>query len=186
MKKLKIDRKQLFIRWFLRQYQPKRMEAKWLLDYIVSYPAVMERVVFVSDYRLYPESIFISTKGTNEPGFLFKHGDNLSEDIEGYYYQMQPTDAHPIYIEIRFPNAFECTQFTSVLEEDPSLAFLTSYEKQEVKYVIMMARAAHKRDSLLKQIDDCLDRRDATDFENLAYKLKELEVDYNLTTRPFI
>lgn len=186
MEKLKNDRKQLFIRWFLRQYQPTRMEAKWLLDYIAAYPEVIARIVFVSDYRLYPESIFISAKGTNKAGFLYKSGDTTSEDIENYYYQMKPTDTHPLYVEVHFPGSFESHQFTSVLEEDPSLAFLTNYEKQEAKYIIMMAKASFKREHLIKQIDDSLDKRDEKKFLALLHNLKEVEADYNLTTRPFL
>jgi uncharacterized protein YpiB (UPF0302 family) len=175
MKDINNEKKASYIRWFLRHYQPRDYSAKWLMDYIAAYPAFLSRVKFISDYRLYEESIFISSKGINKPGFLHKKGDETSQDLERYYYKMKRNDTKPIYIEIQFPFCQISTHYLSILEDDSDDIYLSDSEKDEVEQILEFTHAQHERTQLLKKIDNALDDRDIVSFESLSSKLKAID-----------
>ena len=61
--------KKRFINWFLNNYQLKRRESVWILNYLMNHERVLEHVHFVDEARLCPKGVVISTKCVDDPPF---------------------------------------------------------------------------------------------------------------------
>lgn len=171
MRDVSIDDKIHFLKWFLNNHSLKKIEAKWLLEYIAAYPKLMERLHFVSDAKAYEESVFISSKDMNTPSFIHRNKDLVSHDIEQYYLAHTKNSNKEIYVELNFLNRHSCNRYLTVLIEDPKTATLSYFEKMEVENMINHSLHTFKERQLLLNIDNALDEHDAQKFYRLSTEL---------------
>ena len=174
MRNVSIDDKIHFLKWFLRNHSLKKIEAKWLLDYIAAYPKLMERLHFVSDAKAYEESILISTKEMGTPSFIHRNKDLISHDIEQYYLAHTKNSDREIFVELNFPNRHSCNRYLTVLIEDPKTATLSYFEKMEVENIINHSMHTFKENQLLSDIDKALDEHNAPEFFRLSGELRKI------------
>ena len=66
-----VNEKKEFIRWFLNNYQLKRRECVWILNYLLSHDQLMEKVHFVEHAEYCPRGIVMSTQCVDDVPFRF-------------------------------------------------------------------------------------------------------------------
>ena len=71
-----VNEKKEFVRWFLTNYQLKRRECVWILNYLMSHDQLMKRVHFVEQAQFCPRGMVMSTHCVEDPPFRF-YKENL-------------------------------------------------------------------------------------------------------------
>lgn len=173
-----IVEKKDFLKSFLKQYELKRRECAWLLNYLMSDDQLMERVHFVEKAAHTPKALIISTKGVDSIPFSFHKQKHITTDAEKAFHDIRLNQTEDVYIELHFNGAKQFPPYLTVLEENPfipeNLELAEAYE-QEAEKVLDVSIKTFKRDRLLKAIDAALDQGDKTQFNLLVSELQKLD-----------
>ncbi|MHA6251107.1 ReoY family proteolytic degradation factor [Oceanobacillus sp. CAU 1775] len=176
---IKSYEKKAFIFWFLNQYDIKLREANWILTFIANNKHTLENVHFVRDADRTERSIIIATKCSDKPAFQFHKGELMTTDAEKAFHDIRLNPFEPLYIELHFHQSNQSPQYAFVLEENPFLPdkfYITSEDKKQTKSIINYSLQLHKREALLKKIDQALDSKDKEQFLTLTNELNDIEM----------
>ena len=77
-----LNEKKAFIRWFLKNFQLKRREGVWILNYLLSNDDLLEHVHFVDEAHYCPRAIVMSTVDTTSIPFRFYKDNIMTSDAE--------------------------------------------------------------------------------------------------------
>ncbi|GAF65280.1 ReoY family proteolytic degradation factor [Alkalihalobacillus trypoxylicola] len=172
-----IVEKKDFLRNFLKQYDLKRRECAWLLNYLMSDDELLEKVHFVEYADNAPKSLVISANGVDKPPFSFHKYNHITTDAEKAFHDIRLNQNEDIYIELHFIGARTYPPFLSVLEENPympeSKERMEAHEKYAEK-ILSISLMTFQKQQLVKRIDEALDRKDKETFLQLSEELKQL------------
>ena len=148
---LEIQRKKAFISWFLEAFKLKKPDAGRVLQLILGNEQLLRRVQLVDNIRFLPTAVLISSQDAKTVSYLLKIDNRYFEDIDEFMEALQDTGEEQIYVCLSFNREFVCAYC-------PDKAMPQQRRRQE----------------LLWQIDEALDRRDRGTFMRLTGELKEL------------
>ena len=114
-----VNEKKEFIRWFLNNYQLKRRECVWILNYLISHDQLMAKVHFVEDAEHCPRGIIMSTQCVDDIPFRFYKNSVMTTDAEKSFHDIRLNRDQDIYIELKFKEAHKSYQYAAVLEPNP-------------------------------------------------------------------
>ncbi|MET3504435.1 ReoY family proteolytic degradation factor [Halalkalibacter oceani] len=170
--------KKEFLRGFLQQFELKRRECAWLLNYLMSDDQIMERVHFVEKAAHTPKALIISTKGVDTIPFSFHKQKHITTDAEKAFHDIRLNQTEDIYIELHFSGAKQYPPFLSVLEDNPyvpeNLELAEAFQHEAEKLLERSIRS-FKRKQLLQAIDEALDKGDETEFRHLVQELEQYQ-----------
>lgn len=172
-----VNEKKDFIRWFLNHYQLKRRECVWILNYLMSHDALMEKVHFVEQAQYCPRGIIMSTHCVEEVPFRFYKENVMTTDAEKSFHDIRLNREEELFIQLNFRSAYQSPQFAVVLESNPFMPkHYTMNEKDRVvaEKVLETSIKTFQKEKLLSAIDAALDRHDESAFHELTDKLKNL------------
>lgn len=172
-----VQDKKLFIRWFLQNYQLKRRESVWILNYLTNHDALLAHVHFIREARYCPRGIVISTHCSNEVPFRFYKNHIVTTDAEKSFHDIRLNRSDPIYVQLSFENAHQNANYVAVLEDNPYLSedfFITKREKEIAKEVLEHTIYQSQKKRLQDKIDEALDSRDQVAFTMYIDQLKRL------------
>ncbi|WP_053219407.1 ReoY family proteolytic degradation factor [Virgibacillus senegalensis] len=175
---ISIKDKKEFIRWFLRNYQLKRRESVWILNYLINHENLLERVHFIREARYCPRGIVISTFCSEEAPFRFYKNHIVTTDAEKSFHDIRLNRKDPVYIQLNFKNANQSASYVAVLEDNPYLPddyFITKKDRLAARNLLDKSIYDNQKQRLQSQIDLALDNRDQRTFSRLIKELKELE-----------
>lgn len=174
-----VNEKKDFIRWFLNNYQLKRRECVWILNYLMSHDQLMKKVHFVENAQYCPRGLIMSTHCVDEVPFRFYKSNIMTTDAEKSFHDIRLNRDEEIFIQLNFKSAYSSHQFVAVLEENPYMPkSMVSSEKDQqlVEQFLDKSILNFQRDRLLKKIDEALDQHDEEAFRLLTEKLNALKV----------
>ncbi|MCM3761236.1 ReoY family proteolytic degradation factor [Alkalihalobacillus oceani] len=170
--------KKEFLRGFLQQFELKRRECAWLLNYLMSDDQIMERVHFVEKAAHTPKALIISTKGVDTIPFSFHKQKHITTDAEKAFHDIRLNQTEDIYIELHFSGAKQYPPFLSVLEDNPyvpeNLELAEAFQHEAEKLLERSIRS-FKRKQLLQAIDEALDKGDESGFHRLVQELEQYQ-----------
>ncbi|MCM3713580.1 ReoY family proteolytic degradation factor [Alkalihalobacillus oceani] len=170
--------KKEFLRGFLQQFELKRRECAWLLNYLMSDDQIMERVHFVEKAAHTPKALIISTKGVDTIPFSFHKQKHITTDAEKAFHDIRLNQTEDIYIELHFSGAKQYPPFLSVLEDNPyvpeNLELAEAFQ-HEAEKLLERSIWSFKRKQLLQAIDEALDKGDETEFRHLVQELEQYQ-----------
>jgi uncharacterized protein YpiB (UPF0302 family) len=172
-----VNEKKDFIRWFLNNYQLKRRECVWILNYLMSHDQLMKKVHFVEQAQYCPRGIIMSTHCVEDVPFRFYKQNVMTTDAEKSFHDIRLNRDEDIYIQLNFRASYHSPQYVTVLEENPYLPkHLQVNEKDSLlaEQFLQHSIQSFQKEKLLQLIDEALDRQDKNEFERLVKKLKEL------------
>lgn len=172
-----VNEKKDFIRWFLNNYQLKRRECVWILNYLMSHDKLMEKVHFVEQAQYCPRGIVMSTHCVDEVPFRFYKANVMTTDAEKSFHDIRLNREEDIYIQLNFHASFQAPQYAAVLEENPYMPKtlqISEKDRQIAEQFLTKSIEKFQREKLLKQIDEALDKRDREAFVRLTEQLKKL------------
>lgn len=97
------NEKRDFVKWLLTNFQMKRRESVWILNYLMSHDELLENVHFVEGVEHCPRGMMISTTSSTGAPFRFYKGTIVSADAEKSFHDMRLHPDQPMYIELKFP-----------------------------------------------------------------------------------
>lgn len=172
-----VNEKKDFIRWFLNNYQLKRRECVWILNYLMSHDQLMKNVHFVEQAQYCPRGIIMSTHCVDDVPFRFYKENVMTTDAEKSFHDIRLNRDEEIYIQLNFRSSFHTQQYVAVLEENPFMPqHLQVNEKDTMLAEKFLEESIHtyQKEKLLKQIDEALDQQDPSKFQKLTEQLKKL------------
>ncbi|MDL4840811.1 ReoY family proteolytic degradation factor [Aquibacillus rhizosphaerae] len=177
-----IKDKKEFIRWFLSNYQLKKRESVWILNYLINHDSLLKKVHFVREARYCPRGIVISTHCSKDVPFRFYKNHIVTTDAEKSFHDIRLNRNEPIYIQLSFRNSIQCATYVAVLEDNPFLPedfFITNKEKEIAKDVLEISLFDYQKDRLQSKIDVALDNRDKVAFKKYSEQLTNLEKHFD-------
>lgn len=92
-----IDKK-TFVRWFLKNFQLKRRECVWILNYLLSNDNLLENIHFVEEAHYCPRAIVMSSVDSNGVPFRFYKGNIMTSDAEKSFHDLRLHPNESMYI----------------------------------------------------------------------------------------
>ncbi|MET3696106.1 uncharacterized protein YpiB (UPF0302 family) [Bacillus oleivorans] len=172
-----VHEKKDFIRWFLNNYQLKRRECVWILNYLMSHDQLMAKVHFVDQAQYCPRGLIMSTHCVEEPPFKFYKGNVMTTDAEKSFHDIRLNRDEDIYIQLNFRQSRHSYQFVAVLEENPYVPkHLQENEKDRIiaEKLLENSLKTFQKERLLKEIDNALDQQDRERFIKLTKELNRI------------
>ncbi|MBB6452215.1 uncharacterized protein YpiB (UPF0302 family) [Salirhabdus euzebyi] len=169
--------KKRFINWFLNNYQLKRRESVWILNYLMNHERVLKHVHFVEEARFCPKGVIISTKCVDDPPFRFYKEQVMTSDPEKSFHDIRLNDHETIYIQLNFAKSYKCYRFAGVLEENPFIPkdfYITEKDQETAEQLLNQAIYDFKLRKIHEEIDKALDEGDKERFHELIEQLNQL------------
>ncbi len=166
-----------FLKWFLKNYQVKKRECVWLLNYLISDEVLMGNVHFVENAEFCPKALVISTHCVENAPFRFYKHNIITTDPEKSFHDIRLNQDEPIYIQLNFKSKNVSPHYVAVLEENPFLPENMAADKKYsflAEMVLDESFTRFKRESILKRIDEALDQNDEMAFKDLSKQLNNL------------
>lgn len=171
--------KKAFVRWFLKNYQLKRRECVWILNYLLSNDELLKHIRFVEEAHYCPRAMVMSTVESTGVPFRFYKGNVMTADAEKSFHDLRLNEKEDMYLQLNFPNIPPSTQYLAVLEENPFMPeTLLVSEKDRILAEEMLSSSllVFQQEKLLAQIDDALDKGDEERFYELSSLLQALKL----------
>lgn len=170
--------KKTFVRWFLKNFQLKRRECVWILNYLLSNDQLLENIHFVEEAHYCPRAIVMSSVDSNGVPFRFYKGNIMTSDAEKSFHDLRLFPNESMYIQLNFPNIPPSRQYLAVLEENPYMPkYLHISEKDRLiaEELLNNSMLIFQEEKLLKEIDEALDQGDKDRFYELSNLLQALK-----------
>ncbi|MGO4888101.1 ReoY family proteolytic degradation factor [Anaerobacillus sp. MEB173] len=175
---ISVVEKKDFLNWFLNKHQLKRRECAWLLNYLLSDDALMEKVHFVEHAEYCPKGLIISANDVDSIPFTYHKEQHVTMDAEKCFHDIRLNSDEDVYIQLNFSGAKTNPQYAAVLEENPFLP--VNDESNQVNSVLAeiildKVMMDFQRRQLLEAIDEALERNDRERFIELSNQLNQLK-----------
>lgn len=174
-----IVEKKTFIRWFLKNYQLKRREGVWILNYLLSNDELLKNVHFVEEAHYCPRAIVMSSLDHKGIPFRFYKGHLMTNDAEKSFHDLRMHPNEAMFIQLNFSNVPPHMNYLAVLEENPYMPTdvgIGEREKKIAQQLLETSIYAFQEKAILEQIDEALDRGDKERFFELSAILQALKV----------
>ncbi|WP_164668767.1 ReoY family proteolytic degradation factor [Virgibacillus doumboii] len=175
---ISVQDKKSFIKWFLNNYQLKKRESVWILNYLVNHKKILSNVHFVREAKFCPRGIVITSHCSEEVPFRFYKNQLVTTDAEKSFHDIRMNQHEPLYIQLNFKNANQNIYYAAVLVENPFIPdeyFITQKDQELAKQLLDKMIYEYHRNILQEKIDLALDERDRQAFQKLAKELHKLE-----------
>lgn len=182
--RVSVHDKKLFLRWFLRNYQLKRRESVWILNYLINHESVLENVHFVREVKDCPRGMIITAQCSEAASFRFYKNRILTTDAEKSFHDIRMNCTDAIYIQLNFKNSHQSPDYAAVMEESPydrEEVALTNHEIFSLQQLLDTSLYNMQKALFLREIDLALDNRNEERFHKYTLRLQELEDIYSET-----
>jgi uncharacterized protein YpiB (UPF0302 family) len=175
--------KRNFLKWFIQHQQLKRLEARKVIEYILSNFHILEKVSFTEKIILKGRTIVISSMNSDEPGFLFYVNQQKTEEVSKALGDLMMNPYENVYIVFHFSGKMLNHRYLSLVE-NPVFENIKQYERfqkyeKEADVIIEKIMLEKEIEMIKKQIDDALDQMDSELFGRLTARLNELNKQQN-------
>ena len=120
--------KKNFVRWFLKNFQLKRRECVWILNYLLSNDELLENIHFVEEAHYCPRAIVMSSVDSNGVPFRFYKGNIMTSDAEKSFHDLRLYPNENMYIQLNFPNVPPNPVVFGCLRGKPIYAKILEYQ----------------------------------------------------------
>lgn len=172
-----IIEKKTFIRWFLKNFQLKKREGVWILNYLLTEDALLKNVRFVEDAHYSERGIIMSSVDHDGVPFRYYRGKMMTQDAEKCFHDLRLNHKGEFFIQINFPNAYSYINYIAVVERNPYLPNelpKNLHDELTMLQVVENSLYVQQETKLLQQIDEALDSGDKESFFQLSKTLETL------------
>ena len=173
-----VNDKKSFIRWFLNNYQLKKRESVWILNYLLNHEEILANVHFVRDAKFCPRGIIMTSYCSKETPFRFNKNHIVTTDADKSFHDIRLNQKEPLYIQLNFKNAYQNPIYAGVLEVNPYVPdeySITETDRTLAKKILEKTIFDFKLKEIQKAIDRALDEKDQQKFSYLTNELKQLK-----------
>ncbi|MFS0672666.1 ReoY family proteolytic degradation factor [Ornithinibacillus sp. 179-J 7C1 HS] len=177
--------KKKFLQWFLNNYQLKKRESVWILNYLINHHEILENVHFVHDAKFCLRSVIITSQCSKEVPFRFYKNHLVTTDAEKAFHDIRLNQHESLYIQLNFNKSNQNHMYAAVLEENPFVPdeyLITQQDKDNASLLLEHSLFEFRKKALLERIDRSLDKQDKDEFNKLVRELRILEA--NMLSQP--
>jgi uncharacterized protein YpiB (UPF0302 family) len=170
--------KKKFLQWFLSNYQLKKRESVWILNYLINHHEILENVHFVHDAKFCLRSVIITSQCSKEVPFRFYKNHLVTTDAEKAFHDIRLNQHESLYIQLNFDKSNQNHMYAAVLEENPFVPddyIITQQDRENADLLLENSLYEFKKKQLLQKIDQSLDDQDREKFHQLVDELQVLE-----------
>lgn len=170
--------KKKFLQWFLNNYQLKKRESVWILNYLINHHEILENVHFVHDAKFCLRSVIITSQCSKEVPFRFYKNHLVTTDAEKAFHDIRLNQHESLYIQLNFNKANQNHMYAAVLEENPFVPdeyIITQQDKENAHELLEQSLFEFRKNQLLNKIDRTLDEQNKEEFNRLVKELQLLE-----------
>ncbi|GIO28448.1 ReoY family proteolytic degradation factor [Ornithinibacillus bavariensis] len=170
--------KKKFLQWFLSNYQLKKRESVWILNYLINHHEILENVHFVHDAKFCLRSVIITSQCSKEVPFRFYKNHLVTTDAEKAFHDIRLNQHESLYIQLNFDKSNQNHMYAAVLEENPFVPdeyVITQQDRENADFLLENSLYEFKKKQLLQRIDQSLDEQDRDKFHQLVEELQVLE-----------
>lgn len=178
------DDKKQFIRWFLDNYQLKRRESVWILNYLLNHDSFLDNIHFIKDARFTPLGVIITAHCSDEVPFRFYKENIVTTDSEKAFHHLRVNKKEDYYFQLNFSEKTHSQwkeKYFSVLEENPFLPddhYITIEDKRIASQFCEAMEIRNEQESLMKKVDEALVNGDKDAFMQASAEYKALLEPY--------
>ncbi|WAA10567.1 ReoY family proteolytic degradation factor [Fervidibacillus albus] len=172
-----VNEKKEFIRWFLNNYQLKKRECVWILNYLMSHDQLMAKVHFVENAQYCPRGLIMSTQCVDDVPFRFFKNSVMTTDAEKSFHDIRLNRDEDIYIQLNFKSVHQSYQYALVLEENPFMpdtVLISEKDRQLAEQFLQYTLLQFQVEKLKKEIDEALDEKNEKTFLQLSKQLNKV------------
>lgn len=173
-----LEDKKKFLTWFIQNYQLKRRESLWILNYLLNHELLLKNVHFVENISLTNRGMGLSTIDSEvEPFVYYKEGKRF-DDPEQAFHDLRLNWKEDFYLELFFEGAYQTLCSYGVLEENPNKVeevIFTPETKQVVEASLTRLAWQERKRHLLSLIDQALTEQDEDKFKEYTKELRKIE-----------
>jgi uncharacterized protein YpiB (UPF0302 family) len=103
-----VSQKREFIKWFLNNYQLRRRESVWILNFLYSYEHLLEKVHFVENVSKTPRGLIMSTHCVNDVPLRYYKNGVMSTNAESCFHDIRLNRDEDLYVELNFKDKHNC------------------------------------------------------------------------------
>lgn len=170
--------KQSFIKWFLKHYKMKKRASKWILEYLLSDPALLKNIHFVRDVEFCPKAMIISSECSDGLPFIFFKESVMTEDFEKLFHDLRLNQHDSLYVQLNFHNSRQNPEYAFIIEENPYLPINLELQEKDraeadrlTEYMLIKSQIA----TLTEKINVALDQFNESRFIDITTRLALLE-----------
>lgn len=178
-----VEDKKNFIQWFLNNYQLKKRESVWILNYLMNHDELLGQLHFVREAKFCPRGIIMTSQCSEEVAFRFYKNQLVTTDAEKSFHDIRLNKNEPLYLQLNFHKSYQNALYISVLEENPFIPdeyFITEKDKKIAKQILDQSLYKFQKQIIQRKIDKALDDMDEAAFLVLVNELKALEATYSM------
>lgn len=166
------ENKRHFLKWFIQEYQLKRKESLWILNYLLTHDFLLSRIHFTEDAKAYPYGLKMATKEAEGEDFSFYHLGEEESDPEKAFQEIRCNWRNHYYIELKGPHIVEALVYFNLLEACPE-----EKSHQEERYEQLMTdwRKDILLDRLKQEMDLALSTKDYRRLESIRQQIISLK-----------
>ncbi len=181
-KKVSIEEKKEFLKWFLDHEELKHRGAYMILNYLHGHKIILDKVHFVQHADQSPRGIVIAAKSVDSPDFSFYKDGKVFHNPERAFHDIRLNWHHDIYVELQFEGAWMEERYLTVIEDNPYYSW-NDHVPEEVQ-----ERVDHALDEflygfyckqLMEEINHALENQDEEAFITFTDKLNQLKDQNN-------
>ncbi|MGP6140079.1 MULTISPECIES: YpiB family protein [unclassified Jeotgalibaca] len=173
-----LEDKKKFLTWFIQNYQLKRRESLWILNYLLNHELLLKNVHFVENIALTNRGMGLSTiESEEEPFVYFKEGKRF-EDPEQAFHDLRLNWKEDFYLELFFEGAYQTLSAYGILENNPNETdevSITKETQQAVEVSLVRLAWQERKRHLLILIDQALVDQDEDKFKKYTEELREID-----------
>ena len=172
-----INDKKTFIRWFLNNYQLKKRESVWILNYLLNHDDILTHVHFVRDARFSPRGIIMTSYCSTEVPFRFNKEQIITTDADKSFHDIRLNQDEPLYIQLNFKNSNQNPVYAGVLEDNPHLpkdCHSASVDRNLATKILEKSLYDFRLKRIKEKLDESLDERNYEKFILWSEKLEQL------------
>jgi uncharacterized protein YpiB (UPF0302 family) len=170
--------KKNFIKWFLKNYQLKRREGVWILNYLLTDDHLLEKVHFVEEAHYCPRAIVMSSVDSHGIPFRYYKGNVMTNDAEKSFHDLRMNGKDHVFIQLNFPNIPPHMNYIAVLEHNPHIphqSVLTEHDRLTAEAMLDDSLYQYQQQKIYDEIDAALDVGDKELFLQLSNKLQQMQ-----------
>lgn len=173
-----LEEKKKFLTWFIQNYQLKRRESLWILNYLLNHELLLKNVHFVENIALTNRGMGLSSVDSDQEPFVYYKEGKRFDDPEQAFHDLRLNWKEDFYLELYFDGAYQTLSSYGILEKNPNETEETAFTKETKKSVeesLVRLGWQQRKSHLLKLIDQSLTDKDEEKFNKYTEELKAID-----------
>ncbi len=170
-------KKKQFLKWLTTNFDLKRRESLWILDYLFNHDIMLEKTHFVEQVDKAPRGIYMSTADNHKPAFRFYKNGHIFKDAMQAFHEIRLNWSSQLYIEIDIEDAWMFPEYLAVLEDNPYAKWNDNVPNdltEAMDHALNVENLLSVKETLLQKIDDSLAKGEEEAFAELTESLKKI------------